>query len=416
MTGWTRWAGILARLVVGGVWVVAGWLKLGDPTESVRAVRAYQLLPEGLVPLVGHTLPVLEIVVGLCLLVGLFVRWTAVVSGLMLLAFVIGISSAWARGLSIECGCFGGGGGPAAGASDKYPWEIARDVGLLLLSALLVWRPRTGYAVDDVVTPQAAPVGAVHEPEGSGKRAERARTAARAAAIRREAELAAQKRRNLVMNGVGLVALALVVAIGGAVQADRDSTGVVARDPKNVVDSYVLAVGPSSAKVKVDVYEDFQCPFCQEFEASSRPVVAAYAGKSVQFRYHVISFLDRASTTQYSSRAMNALGVVLDTAGPQVAKKFHDLLYEDQPAEGSAGLSDQELIKKAVEAGATESEVSGGIRGRSFRQWVTNATDVASKKGINSTPTVFVDGKELTPEVAQDEVRTMVQAIEKGLA
>jgi len=65
MASWWRWAGLLARVVVGGVWVVAGWLKLGDPTENVRAVRAYDLLPEGVVPVVGHTLPVLELVVGL---------------------------------------------------------------------------------------------------------------------------------------------------------------------------------------------------------------------------------------------------------------------------------------------------------------------------------------------------------------
>ena len=119
----------MARLVVGGVWVVAGWIKRADPSESVRAVRAYDLLPEGLVPLVGHGLPVLELVVGVCLVLGLLTRPAAVASVVLLVAFVIGISSAWARGLSIECGCFGGGGGPAEGASDKYPWELARDEG-----------------------------------------------------------------------------------------------------------------------------------------------------------------------------------------------------------------------------------------------------------------------------------------------
>lgn len=411
-----RWAGVVARLVVGGVWVVAGWLKLADPTESVRAVRAYDLLPEGLVPLVGHALPVLELVIGLCLLVGLFVRWTAVVSALLLVAFVIGISSAWARGLSIECGCFGGGGGPAAGASDKYPWEIARDVGLLLLSALLVWRPRTPYAVDSMVLASVDERPVVAEPGGSGKKAERARTAARAAAIRREAEVANARRRNLLTTGAGLVALALVVAIGTAVQADRDETGAVAGGPSGAVDTYALGVGPTDAKVVVDVYEDFMCPFCGQFEQASRPLVASYDGKSVEFRYHVIAFLDRASSTQYSTRATNALAVVLDTSGPEVAKKFHDLVYEDQPEEGSAGLSDTVLIAKAVEAGASADAVSGPIRGRAFRQWVTNATDAASRAGVNSTPTIMVNGEELPPAEAPQAVAALQKAIEKGLA
>jgi uncharacterized membrane protein YphA (DoxX/SURF4 family) len=141
--------GVLCRLLVGGVWLVAGVLKLPDPAENVRAVRAYQLLPETVVPIVGHALPIVEILIGGCLVLGLITRLTAVVSAVLLAVFVVGIASAWARGLSIECGCFGGGAGPAENASAAYPWEIARDVGLLLLSGWLVWRPRTPWAVDN---------------------------------------------------------------------------------------------------------------------------------------------------------------------------------------------------------------------------------------------------------------------------
>jgi uncharacterized membrane protein YphA (DoxX/SURF4 family) len=148
--------GVVARVVVGGVWVVAGALKLPDPAENVRAVRAYQLLPEGIVPLVGHALPILEIVVGACLLLGVLTRTTAAVSALMLAAFIIGISSAWARGLSIDCGCFGGGAGPAANAQATYPWDLARDLGLLLLSAWLVWRPFTRWSLDSKLLPVEA--------------------------------------------------------------------------------------------------------------------------------------------------------------------------------------------------------------------------------------------------------------------
>lgn len=146
-----QWIGLVARLVVGGVWIAAGVLKMPDPAESVRAVRAYQLLPEAVVPAVGYTLPALEILVGACLVVGLLTRWNALVSALLLVAFVVGIASAWARGLQIECGCFGGGGEVGADATAAYPWEIARDVGLLALAGWLVWRPGTPYAVDNVL-------------------------------------------------------------------------------------------------------------------------------------------------------------------------------------------------------------------------------------------------------------------------
>lgn len=145
--------GLVARLVVGGVWLVAGLLKLPDPAGNVRAVRAYQLLPESLVPVVGYALPVAEVLVAVCLLLGLATRVMAVLSALLLAAFVIGIASAWARGLQIECGCFGGGGGPAANATAAYPWDIARDLGLLVLSGWLVWRPRTPWSVDRALFP-----------------------------------------------------------------------------------------------------------------------------------------------------------------------------------------------------------------------------------------------------------------------
>ena len=154
--------GLLARLVTGGVWIAAGLVKLPDPAASVRAVRAYQLLPESVVPTVGHLLPVVEIVVGAALVVGLLTRAVAVVSLAMFVAFIIGIASVWARGLSIECGCFGGG-GYAKDASSAYPWEIARDVGLGLLSLWLAVRPRSFAALDTLLFRRTEMSGDVEE-------------------------------------------------------------------------------------------------------------------------------------------------------------------------------------------------------------------------------------------------------------
>ncbi|MBA2465572.1 MAG: DoxX family membrane protein [Nocardioidaceae bacterium] len=147
------WMGVFARLVVGGVWLAAGLVKLPEPAESVRAVRAYRLVPEAIVPPVGHVLPVLEILVGLSLLLGVLVRANAVLSAVLLLAFIVGISSAWARGMSIDCGCFGGGAGPVENAQAKYPWELARDAGLVLLSGWLIYRPRSPAALDNRLFP-----------------------------------------------------------------------------------------------------------------------------------------------------------------------------------------------------------------------------------------------------------------------
>jgi uncharacterized membrane protein YphA (DoxX/SURF4 family) len=148
-----EWLGTAARLVTGGVWIWAGLLKLPHPQDSVQAVRAYQLLPGDTAVPVGHLLPVLEVVGGALLVVGLLTRGAAVASALLFVAFIIGIASVWARDISIDCGCFGGG-GYDPDAQSKYPWEIARDAALLAASAFLVRPGRTRLALDNLLFPK----------------------------------------------------------------------------------------------------------------------------------------------------------------------------------------------------------------------------------------------------------------------
>jgi uncharacterized membrane protein YphA (DoxX/SURF4 family) len=129
---------------------VAGAIKLPDPDASVRAVRAYQLLPEPVVQVVGFGLPVLEVAVALMLLLGLGTRVAAVITAVLMVAFIIGVASAWARGLTIDCGCFGGGGEVAADQT-RYPEEIVRDVLLAAAAGVLAWRPRSRFSLDAVL-------------------------------------------------------------------------------------------------------------------------------------------------------------------------------------------------------------------------------------------------------------------------
>jgi uncharacterized membrane protein YphA (DoxX/SURF4 family) len=135
-----------ARLVLGGVFVVAGALKVPDPAAAVRAVRAYRLLPEELVAPVAFGLPVVEIAVGLALIAGVFVRTAAIAAAVLLVVFLVGVGSAWARGLQIDCGCFGGGGEVAAGRT-AYPAEVLRDSTLLLVALALARWPRSRLAL-----------------------------------------------------------------------------------------------------------------------------------------------------------------------------------------------------------------------------------------------------------------------------
>ena len=139
--------GTLARLGLAAVWLVSGVPKALDPDQTYIAVRAYDVLPPLGVELVAGILPWFEIALAALLLLGLGVRATAVTSALLLLVFMAGVTQAWARGLAIDCGCFGGGGQVEPGET-AYAAELARDTGFLLLAAWLVVRPRTVFAVE----------------------------------------------------------------------------------------------------------------------------------------------------------------------------------------------------------------------------------------------------------------------------
>jgi uncharacterized membrane protein YphA (DoxX/SURF4 family) len=133
---------------------------VGSFEASQQAVRAYQLhrlftseyaLPDWFytgTEIVGVALPLIEIVIGLLLITGTFTRVAAIIGGLMMVAFIFAIASVWARGISIDCGCFGNGGEVEA-SQTAYPEEILRDVGLLICGAWAAWKPKSPLSVDN---------------------------------------------------------------------------------------------------------------------------------------------------------------------------------------------------------------------------------------------------------------------------
>jgi len=216
------------------------------------------------------------------------------------------------------------------------------------------------------------------------------------------AQAAAERRRRTVVGSVVAAVVLVVVLVAVVVlvtvvlvQTHRTSTSASAAAPPGTTDGYAFAVGAvgaAGAPVTVDVYEDFQCPVCAELERTSGSTLTQLADAgTVQLRYHPLAFLDRASTTRYSTRALNAAAVVAESGTPAF-RAFHDLLFADQPAEGSAGLTDDQLIAYAAQAGASGAAVESGIRDLRYGDWVAAATDRGSTDGVTGTPTVFVDG------------------------
>lgn len=223
------------------------------------------------------------------------------------------------------------------------------------------------------------------------KAAARARAAEVVAAERRKA-----RRRSLLWQaGIGLGAL---VIIGGAVvvvlqqRAERAENAV---GPAAVTSDGGFLVGDPDAPVTVQVVEDFQCPACQAFEAAASEQLEGYAeGSEVNVEYRGVAFLDRMSSTDYSSRALNLSACTMED-GPDVWSELHRQLYLQQPSEGGAGLTDDELVSIAVAAGADEDRVAACQEADTWGAWVEATTDAATDDGVQGTPTLFVNGEQL---------------------
>jgi uncharacterized membrane protein YphA (DoxX/SURF4 family) len=141
------WLTLLSRLILGGVLFAAGALKIGNLQKSAMAVRAYEMLPVELANFLGYVLPWIEIGIGLLLIVGASVKICGLLGAFTMLAFIIAIAQAWARGLSIDCGCFGGG-GTIDPEETKYLSEIIRDIGLLAMGVFLYYFPKCKLSLD----------------------------------------------------------------------------------------------------------------------------------------------------------------------------------------------------------------------------------------------------------------------------
>lgn len=135
--------GLAIRLVAAAIWLAAGIAKLFELEHFRSQVAAYKLLPSALVTPFSYGLPFLETFLGLYLLVGLLIVPAAIVSCVLMGAFLIAQTQAWARGLSLDCGCFG------ALSQEKVGfWSIARDAALGIPGLILAFRPARYLSLD----------------------------------------------------------------------------------------------------------------------------------------------------------------------------------------------------------------------------------------------------------------------------
>lgn len=231
----------------------------------------------------------------------------------------------------------------------------------------------------------------------------------KAAEMRAEAAKTEARKRNLLV--VTAVLAVIVVAVGATVLVrtlnQQKAAQVAATTPANLVDDGIV-VGKANAKVTITAYEDFQCPACKAFEDANAEQFKKWAADgTAKIVYRPIALLDNYSTTEYSSRALTAVAAVVATT-PTAFEKFHAVLFENQPAEGGAGLTDDKLVELATQAGATPDPVRKALADRSYDTWIAKVTDDFSKAGHNATPTVLVGDTKIT-DWSPDKLAAAVQ-------
>jgi protein-disulfide isomerase len=233
----------------------------------------------------------------------------------------------------------------------------------------------------------------------SKKQRETGRTARAAAAMQEQASR--ERRRRIVLTAVVLVVLAVIVGAGVLISSGGSSPSQAGAPASKVgarADGQALVIGTNPNAPKVVIYEDFLCPYCREFESSSRATLRDAAAKGdavVEYRpFHLLQ-------DDYSTLALAAWSAVLEKGTPDQALKLHDLLYENQPYESDTnkpGIDD--LVDLAKKAGVKDSAVLDAMR-QSNQEFVDAATATATKAGVQGTPTVTFDGKPLVGSPSQ---------------
>jgi protein-disulfide isomerase len=178
-----------------------------------------------------------------------------------------------------------------------------------------------------------------------------------------------------------------------------------ARTPALRVGETPVASEPNASDVvDIQIYYDYLCPNCGAFEERNGEQLRAWIETgAATVEYHPIAiFTSKSNGTQYSLRAANAVACVAEVS-PDEFFAFHEALFAAQPEENTDGLSDEDLVSIAEEAGVMNlGNVEKCVDDRRFRVWVNEATqralagpiagtDVAS---IQSTPTIIVNGQE----------------------
>ena len=224
-------------------------------------------------------------------------------------------------------------------------------------------------------------------------------------------QLAAERRRTRTLwitIGAALVLLVAGIVGWGVYKSQQPETFAAPAGVTDVGGDKAGLTVAGGGSVPVEVYLDFLCPHCRDFEASTSDTLNQLAAQNkIHLVWHTLGFLDSASAPPgYSTRAANAAACASD--GGKLAQ-YGAALFANQPAEGGPGLTDDQLVDLGGPVGLNAPSFAQCVRNGTYEPWVANVNAEAAQRNVNSTPTVYVDGKLLDNPTA-DNIRAAVSA------
>jgi len=359
-------ASLLARLTLAGVWTYAALSKIGDPDAAVRAVRAYDVVPEFLVEPLGWGLPAVELALAVLLVTGVATRAAAWASVAVLAVFIAGIASAWARGLQIDCGCFGSG-GPADVTGFDYALDIVRDLAFVAIALVAALGPGDAFRL-------------------GSRLPDRLRTRGGQALI-------------LVLT------LSLAAVLGTAISGRRSALGssettAPASRGTQLVNGTPWTAGRRDAPAVVEVFEDFTCHTCRRFHDEVEPSL----GPLVDDGSVLIAYQPMPTRGDDGVRAAAAAACAYEVGA---FGAYRDALFAAQDADGP--MTAGRLTRLGVTAGITDPKFKDCVRRGSYEGWVRDRLDAGSRRGVVITPSVFVNDALVPYPLRTEDVVTAIR-------
>jgi protein-disulfide isomerase len=221
-----------------------------------------------------------------------------------------------------------------------------------------------------------------------------------------------QRMRTILWVG-GFIVLIIVILISPTIYNSLKPAGSFVRiTPEARPLENGKTIGDPNAKLKIEVFEDFQCPACKQFTDSvEKQLIQSTYISSGQVYYQFLQwpFIDSGSITKESHQAANASMCALEQGR---FWDYHDILFTNQGAENSGAFTDKRLQAFAESLGLNMSNFNKCFNANTYSAEIESEYQKGVTAKVDSTPTVFLNGQEITPGFipTYDQIKAAIDA------